>query len=368
MKILHIICNLSMGGGQNLLISLAGHQQKNGNEVTVLQLRKSNDDTVSSKIISKGVEVKWLKEKGNIYSPTFIFAIIPYLDRRKYDIVHVHLFPTLYWVGFARLFARTPPPIVYTEHSTYNKRRKNFILRNIDKIIYKNCYQRIIACADKALDAFLAVYPNIKHACTVNNGVDTLVCTSAKPYTKQELLGISEDSFVFTMVASFLPMKRQDVLVEALCKLPDSFHAVFVGGTEADLGLQKVKKMVQSLGLEKRVHFLYIRSDVPRILKTSDVVVMASEYEGLSLSSIEGMAAGKPFLASNVNGLREVVEEAGFLFDLNNSDELADLLLKLYSDKDLYAETVKRCEKRAQEYNVDNMVGKYMDIYREVMN
>lgn len=125
--------------------------------------------------------------------------------------------------------------------------------------------------------------------------------------------------------------------------------------------------MAEELGVSDRVHFLYIRSDVPRILKTSDVVMMSSEYEGLSLSSIEGMAAGKPFIATDVNGLREVVSGAGELFELYNSDQLASILSKLESDKEYYSLVAKRCSQRAAEFDIKVMADKYLDIYYKVL-
>ena len=240
-------------------------------------------------------------------------------------------------------------------------------MRNVDKFIYQNCYKRIIACADKALETYLQVYPNIKHACAINNGVDTRINAEAEPYTKRELLGINEDNFVVTMVASFLFMKRQDTIVEAISKLPEKFHAVFVGGNKTDEGLLKVKKLAEDLQVADRVHFLYLRPDVPRILKTSDVVMMSSEHEGLSLSSIEGMAAGKPFVATDVNGLREVVKDAGVLFELCNSEQLATILMRLASDKEYYEKIVSQCRKRASQYDILQMVDKYLKVYQEIV-
>ena len=55
--------------------------------------------------------------------------------------------------------------------------------------------------------------------------------------------------------------------------------------------------LVHDCGVDDRVLFLGIRSDVPQLLKTADVTVMSSHFEGLSLSSIEGMTVGKPFVA-----------------------------------------------------------------------
>ena len=111
---------------------------------------------------------------------------------------------------------------------------------------------------------------------------------------------------------------------------------------------------------------MYVRSDVPRILKTSDVVMMSSEYEGLSLSSIEGMAAGKPFIATDVNGLREVVADAGELFELYNVEQLVSILSKLESDADYYNLIAKRCYQRALEFDINIMAEKYNKLYYEL--
>lgn len=365
MKILHIIDNLSMGGGQNLLIGLAGIQQEMGHDVTVLALEPCADTLVRKKIEAEGVRVDVLTEKISLHNPLQIVLLMPWF--RKCDIAHVHLFPALYWAGFAKMFSFASTPLVYTEHSTKNRRRENPLLRRIDTFVYKHLYRKVVACADKALETFQQVYPSVKHVCAINNGVDTAKYWEAEPYSKKELLGISEDCFVVTMVARFMFMKRQDTIVEAISRLPEKFHACFVGSEPSDAGLLKVKKQAEELGVSDRVHFLYLRSDVPSILKTSDVVMMSSEYEGLSLSSIEGMAAGKPFVATDVNGLREVVKDAGVLFELNNSEQLATILMRLASDKEYYEKIVSQCRKRASQYDIQQMVDKYLNAYQEIV-
>lgn len=363
MRILHIIDNLSMGGGQNLLIGLAGIQQKMGHEVTVLALEPCADTLVRKKIESEGVHVEVLSETVRLHNPLQIILLIPWL--RKCDIAHVHLFPALYWVGFAKMFSLSSTPLVYTEHSTKNRRRENPFLRRIDTFVYKYLYSKVIACADKALETFQQVYPSVKQVCAINNGVDTKKYWDAEPYSKKEMLGISEDCFVVTMVARFMFMKRQDTIVEAISRLPEKFHACFVGSEPTDAGLIKVKQQAEELGVSDRIHFLYLRSDVPRILKTSDVVMMSSEYEGLSLSSIEGMAAGKPFVATDVNGLREVVKDAGVLFDLYNSYQLASILSHLAEDREYYDTIAARCRKRASQYDIQQMVDNYIKVYQQ---
>lgn len=361
MKILHIINHMGMGGAQSLLVELAPVQKNMGHDVLVLELQSTEDRTLVNKLKDAGVAVESLSNSRSVRNPLNIFAIIPYI--RKYDIVHTHLFPSNYWTALAKLIGFCRTPIITTEHSTNNKRRNIPIFKYIDAFIY-NRYQKVIACADKALETFKARYPQT-NCKSIPNGVDISKYKKAQPYTKQELDNIAEDAFVVTMVARFDYPKRQDTLVEAAALLPENFHIVLVGGTSDDAGLQKVQKLAQDLGVSNRVHFLYLRSDVPRILKSSDVVVMSSEYEGLSLSSIEGMACGHPFIATNVNGLREVVGGAGQLFECGNARALAQLLQRFESDKDFYCAVTNKCLARAEEFDIHTVASKYQDVYNK---
>ena len=365
MKILHIIDTLTMGGAENLLIVLAGEQVAKGHIVTVAPLVCPAHTTVRDKMERKGIIVLPLSQKGTVYNPLFSIKIARVL--RKYDIIHVHLFPALYWAGLAKAFTFSKKPLVYTEHSTKNKRRGNKILHFTDKIIYKYCYDRIVACSQKAFDSFRKAYPTVGQITYVNNGVDTKEYIKAEPYTKSELLGIPEDCFVVTMVEWFMSIKRQDTVVEAISLLPCNYHAVFVGGEEKDEGLIRVKKLAKEKGVSERVHFLYLRKDVPRILKTSDINIMASDYEGLSLSSVEGMAAGKPFIATDVDGLREVVGGAGILYKNRDPEELSKIILLLSENQALYKEIAEKCLNRSKEYDACEMNEGYIRQYNTIL-
>lgn len=364
MKILHVIDSMNMGGAQSLIVELAPVQKDYGNEVHVLQLVDSVDRKFVEKLTDNGIKVLSLSKQRSVRGLKNVFDLIPYL--RQYDIVHVHLFPANYWVAIAKLISFCKVPIVTTEHSTDNKRRKIKIFKYIDSFIYKR-YQVVIACADKAKETFEERYKSVS-CLSIPNGVNISKYIDAVPYTKKELIGIADDSFVVTMVARFVPSKRQDTIVKSIAQLPDKFHAVFVGGEKDDPGLIKVKTLAQDLGVLERIHFLYLRSDVPRILKSSDAVVMSSEYEGLSLSSIEGMACGHPFIASDVNGLREVVAGAGILVKCADADELSKVILKLNDDISYRNEVTQKCQVRAAQFDIRQVAEKYINVYSQFVS
>lgn len=359
MKILHVIDSMAMGGAQSLLVELAPAQKAAGNDVEILEISESPDRTLADKLAANGIKVFSLPQKRHLRNPLNIFAVAKVI--RNYDIAHVHLFPANYWVAFANFLCRCKTPIITTEHSTKNKRRGNKVLEIIDRFVYSHYYE-VVACGDKALNTFQSAFPDLK-AISIPNGVNIRKYIEAEPYTKQDLLGIDEDSFVTVMVSRFIPSKRQDTLVRALTLLPERYHIALVGGTPDDNGLLRIKNLAESLGVVDRVHFLYLRSDVHRILKTCDAIALSSEYEGLSLSSIEGMASGRPFIASDVDGLREIVSGAGVLVKCTDEREMADAIKRLDEDKAYRNSIIDSCVHRAHEYDIIAVAQQYQKEY-----
>jgi glycosyltransferase involved in cell wall biosynthesis len=167
------------------------------------------------------------------------------------------------------------------------------------------------------------------------------------------------------MVARFNKPKDQETVIRSLLHLNENVHLYLVGEGES---LETCKALSADLQLTNRVHFLGRRTDVPRLLKAADIIVLSSQWEGLSLSSVEGMACGKPFIASDVEGLREVVSGAGILFKLGDDRDLARKVQQLISDDKYYREVVERCVERAMQYDINKMVDEYIRVYREVLS
>lgn len=124
--------------------------------------------------------------------------------------------------------------------------------------------------------------------------------------------------------------------------------------------------LARTLGVSSRVSFVGIRTDIPRILATADVVVLSSNYEGLSLSCIEGMASGRPFIASDVDGLRDIVNGAGLLFPIHDEKTLAQLISRCCHDKAWAEQVGRRCRERASHYDIHSMADAYEKLYKEL--
>lgn len=361
MKILHFINSLTAGGAERLLVDLVLLMNKKGLQVDVLMIKGGESPFVEKLTASNEIKVMHLTENGNVYNPLHLFKLKKYFE--EYDLVHVHLFPSLYWSGITRFFnGKKKYHLVFTEHNTTNRRRDIFLFKFLDKFIYKQ-FDKIISISN-AVDEALRLHLGKKynHIEKIYNGIDLIEIEEAKSYSKKEI-GNEEDDLLIMQVSSFTPQKDQLTLIESLQFLPEQFKLLLVG--DGPLRSEH-ETSVEELGLTNRVSFLGIRKDVPRLLKTVDFVVLSSLFEGLSLASVEGLASGKPFISSNVPGLTEVVENAGLMFTAKNSQELASQIQTLNESPEFKEQIVNQCKERAKIYDIRFMADNYIALYKNL--
>ena len=163
------------------------------------------------------------------------------------------------------------------------------------------------------------------------------------------------------MVAGFREAKDQDTIIRAMRLMPKEQYELWLVGD--GIRRHELEDLIKEEKLEGQVKLLGLRTDVPNILKTADVAIMSSHWEGLSLSNIEGMAAGKPFVASDVKGLREVTKGYGILFPHGDAKVLAEVISRLHDDKQYYYQISERCYERAKEFDISKMVEAYNQVY-----
>ncbi len=362
MKVLQVINSLATGGAEKLLLDTIPLYRKSGIEMDVLLLWDNDHPFTMALKELDCCKVIILNQSDNykdIYAISNIFKLRNYL--KVYDVAHVHLFPSLYFVRLAAL--GVPIQLIFTEHNTQNRRSNNANFRVIERYCYRG-YAKIVCISNEIKSLYTNYLQMPEKTVVIENGVNLENIVAAVPYAKSELLKNHDPAAVLLLqVSGFRPQKDQDTLIRSLLFLPPNYKVLLVGDGERKVD---VKGLVKSLGVEDRVIFLGVRMDVASLLKTVDLVVLSSHYEGLSLASVEGMASGKPFLASDVPGLREVVKGAGILFEQGNEKELAAKIQELLDDPILYGKVAQACQARAKEFDIGIMVQKHVELYHEV--
>lgn len=365
MRILHVINNLSSGGAEKLI------------EQALPIMNKFNDIELEVLLLTdeKNVFDKGLKEEGitisivplrKVYNIRNIFYVRKFIINGKYDIVHVHLFPAQYWVALAsELIFNNKPKFITTEHNTFNRRREKKYLKFIEKVIYSS-YDKIISISEKT-DESLKIWLNpnrneTKKFVIIENGIDTDRFSKANLYKKQEIhTEFNDHTKLICMIGRFSEQKDQATLIKAVPQLPENVHLLLVG--EGPLK-EKDQDLAKQLEIDNRVHFLGFRNDVERILKTSDIIVLSSNWEGFGLAAVEGMAAKKPVIGTNVDGLSDVIGDKDMLFQKGNVNQLAICINRLINNVGFYEQKAENSMRLCKKYDISNMVKKYIKIYK----
>lgn len=161
------------------------------------------------------------------------------------------------------------------------------------------------------------------------------------------------------------PNKGFDVLLAALAQLP-RFHLWLAGEGPERHALQA---QAHKFGIADRVHFPGWRSDIAALLETADMLVCPSRIEPLGNVVIEAWAAGKPVIASEADGPRELIkhDENGLLVPIENANALADAMKKLAGDADLRMRLSAAGRKEYEaEFSEERVVTLYKEFFDKV--
>lgn len=260
---------------------------------------------------------------------------------RGVDLVHTHLFAGDAFGRVAGFVAGVP--VVTTEHNVNRDERAHhrLVKRALAPVA------RRVAYVSEAARAHAEAGEGIRHpgACVVPNGVDLARFRPAVPGPGTRLLAVGRD----------VPQKGFDVLLRAL---PDGV-TLRIAGRSTRRGTQRVGGAT--------VEWLGEREDVPELLAASDLLVVPSRWEGFGLAAVEGMAAGVPVVASAVDGLVEVLGDAGVLVPPESPTALRAALERLIADPAQRAQRGAAGLARARRFSLERCAERYRALYAEVL-
>ena len=283
------------------------------------------------------------------------------LRRRGVQVVHTHHLGQLLCGGLAAKLAGAK--LVHTEHDSHSlmKPRTQRLFRLLSR------FADSITAVSEPVTQFLRDQIGIPSAKlqTIPNGVLVEVFQDAAGLARVGF-GWTEQDVVFGCIARLEAEKGHEILLTAFHKLQCRFsHAklLIVGDGSLRTAL---RGQAQALGLDGAVQFLGARDDIPTLLATCDVFVLPSLKEGVPLSILEAMAAGKAVVASAVGSIPHIVshEETGVLVSPGDAQALEYALASLVNDDATRTNLGRRGQAFVSEhYHFHRTVHAYRKVY-----
>lgn len=161
--------------------------------------------------------------------------------------------------------------------------------------------------------------------------------------------------------------KGQSVLIEAariLKKDIPNLKVVFLG---SGVDLDKFKEQGQDLA--ETLVFEGFVSNVADYIKTFDIFAYPSNYEGLGSVLLDVMEQGVPVVATNVDGIPDIVKDgiSGFLINRGDAAALAEAILKIKNNPEIREKLIAGALAMAREHSPEKMAASYLSVYRKIL-
>ena len=362
-KVLEVINSLNIGGAELLLRNFVIEAKKNNQyTVDVCTLYATNDAKNIEEIKKKNVHI-WSLDLKNKYTLSSVGKIKKIVERENYDIVHVHLFPASAFVALSSLFLPNNIRYIFTEHSTFNRRRTIKIFKIVDGFIY-NRYSKIICSSKQVQNSLIKWIPKNKEKTEViHNGTPI----HSKPVVDQII-----KNYDVLFVGRLVHQKGIRFLLEAVSILQNKYKkyikVAIVGGGHLE---KELKKMCEKLKINDSVEFLGFQRDIDQIMRSSRVLVLPSQWEGFGLVLLEAMKNKLPIIATSVGGIPEIITNGheGILVPKENPKILANSINRVLENSELGNQFIQNAYKKVQDhYSIEKYTHNMFNLYSKMMN
>lgn len=263
-------------------------------------------------------------------------------------------------------------PVIYTAHGFFFFKKNNFFKNLIFKTAEKYLSKFTNVLLTMSSEDFQAIENwKVKYKYKINGiGFDNSkfdLTPFDKAKFKQEF-NISDENLVVVTVAEFIKRKNYPAMIKSFAKLKTRIKNVkyIICGTGKLEN--KMKSLVRRLNIEDAVVFAGYRKDINKILQISDLMLLLSKHEGLTMAIMEAMFYSLPVVTSNVRGNRDLIDDSlgGKLVDYKNIDQAVSSMIEILQDENLKQKMGEYNHKKVKNYDIDIVRGQLKKIYDEV--
>lgn len=382
-RVLRVIARLNMGGPAKHVGLLSGRRMSELGYETLLVHGSlaPGEEPLTEVAEAEGAEMLYLPSLAPPIRPDSDTRALAQLIRiaRRFnpDVIHTHTAKGGFLGRAAALAVKPRPTVIHTYHGHvlegYFGSSKTALYRGMERAAAR-VSDRLIGVSSATVDDLvrLGIAPRDRFR-VVPLGLDLEAFAALKlvpdPAARREL-GIEDDGILFTYVGRIAPIKRLDLMLESVAKARVAGHSIRLAVVGDGADRAGLEAQARDLAIDSQVHFLGYRSDLARIAAASDAFALSSDNEGTPVSLIEAAASGRPVLATDVGGVRDVVtEHSGIIVAPDDPAALAEGFGVLAGDRELRLEMGAKAREHALgRYSAARLVGDIDSLYRELLD
>ncbi|HMF57524.1 MAG TPA: glycosyltransferase family 4 protein [Pyrinomonadaceae bacterium] len=367
MRILQINSARTIGGGERHLADLANALSERGHDVSVALAPSSPFRAELSALSEQNIFSVRMRNALDIPSA---LKLAQFIREHKIEIVHAHLARDYPLAAFAVRKIKDAR-LVLTRHLERPLNNLHvFALKRVSRII------AVSKAVERALQAQKIFPPDrIRH---VANGIDVEKFERAGQAIDREAIRLglpSHARFLIGIIGELREHKGQEDFLRAAHLIASQMEDVdFLiigedGAPDKQYGAH-LHRLVEEIGLERRVHFMGWRKDVPQLLHALDLFISSSRVEPFGLVMVEAMACGLAVVATATGGAQEIIAdgETGRLVPIGDVEALAKVASALLADSYERKRLGQQARTRARErFSLARMVTATEQIYREAL-
>lgn len=381
LRVLRIIARLNIGGPAYHVSLLSGRMDRRRYETLLLTgslgAGEGSFEGLAARYGATKRTVPGLRpELDPVADLRALLALSREIRRYRPAIVHTHTAKAGTLGRLAALLTPGPRPIiVHTYHghvlTGYFGPAKSGVFRRIERILgrWSDC---LVGVSDATVDELVELGVAQRHKFrTIPIGLDLepfLAVERADGESFRREVGAAADDVLAVFVGRLVPIKRVDVLIEAVALARAAgapIRLAVVGDGELRLDLER---RAAELGLADAARFAGFRTDLPAIAAASDVAVLTSDNEGTPVALVEAAAAGRPAVATAVGGVREIVTpETGFVVPAGEAAGMARALARIAEDREARDRMGAAARAHVRDrYSADRVVRDVTTLYDEL--
>ena len=337
-----------MGGGEFALLAHAEYLAANGKAVHVCLVK---DGPFASMLREKNFHVDVLGQRldcgprgAYLKAMTLVPRLVRYIRAKAIERIVCYTDHEMPFFALAGTWCNVPvifrDQLAPADQEQRRRWREKWL-----PWLYRRCLAGIVATTAARVESLKARGLNTQCLSRVYLGTDV---TKVKPVANarevvSRELGIPVEAPLLGFFGRLIALKDHPTFLVAMAGLSRrDAHALIVGGIQLNDKLgsdyqMALQRQVAELNLTGRVHFTGFRSDVPVLMSACDIICHSSMWETFGLVLVEAMLCGKPIVASDVSGPREIVVpgRTGLLFPPKDSAAMTEAIDKLVASPQL---------------------------------